>query len=69
VLVLNALRIRSHPTHLSFSEAIEVVQTVRPRRAFLVHLSHETSHADAERLLPAGIEVAWDGLVVTTPDG
>ena len=69
VLVLNALRVRSHPTHLSFSEAIEVVQTVRPRRAFLVHLSHETSHADAERLLPAGIEVAWDGLVVTTSGG
>jgi phosphoribosyl 1,2-cyclic phosphate phosphodiesterase len=69
VLVLNALRARSHPTHLSFSEAIEIIQTVRPRRAYLVHLSHETSHADAERLLPAGIEIAWDGLVVRTHGG
>ena len=69
VLVLNALRARSHPTHLSFSEAIDIIQTVRPRRAYLVHLSHETSHADAERLLPAGIEVAWDGLVVATEEG
>jgi phosphoribosyl 1,2-cyclic phosphate phosphodiesterase len=66
VLVLNALRERSHPTHLSISEAVEIVQDVRPRRAFLVHLSHETSHAEAERLLPAGIQVAWDGLTVTT---
>jgi phosphoribosyl 1,2-cyclic phosphate phosphodiesterase len=41
---------------------------VRPRRAYLVHLSHETSHADAERLLPKGIKVAWDGLVVSTGD-
>jgi len=69
VLVLNALRARSHPTHLSFSEAIDIIQAVRPRRAYLVHLSHETSHADAEHLLPDGISVAWDGLVVTTDDG
>ncbi len=67
VLVLNALRERSHPTHLSFSEAVEVVRVVRPRRTYLVHLSHETSHADAEKLLPAGIEIAWDGMVITTP--
>ncbi len=67
VLVLNGLRERSHPTHLSFSEAVEVVQAVRPCRAYLVHLSHETSHANAETLLPGGVEVAWDGLVITTP--
>lgn len=66
ILVLNALRERSHPTHLSISEAVDIIQSVRPRRAFLVHLSHETSHAEAQRLLPAGIEVAWDGLTVST---
>jgi phosphoribosyl 1,2-cyclic phosphate phosphodiesterase len=68
VLVLNALRERSHPTHLNFADAVEVIQTVRPRRAYLVHLSHETSHADAEALLPDGIDVAWDGLVVATAE-
>jgi len=66
VLVLNALRERAHPTHLSFAEAVAVIQTVRPRRAYLVHLSHETSHADAETFLPSGIEIAWDGLTVST---
>jgi phosphoribosyl 1,2-cyclic phosphate phosphodiesterase len=67
VLVLNALRVRPHPTHLSFDEAVDIVQEVRPKRAFLVHLSHETSHAAAQARLPAGIDVAWDGLTVTTP--
>ena len=47
----------------SFSEAVEIVQTVRPRLTYLVHLSHETGHAEAERLVGAGIEIAWDGLV------
>jgi phosphoribosyl 1,2-cyclic phosphate phosphodiesterase len=68
VLVLNALREKSAPTHLSFSEAAEVIAAVQPRRAYLIHLSHATSHADAQALLPPGIEVAWDGLVVTTRD-
>jgi phosphoribosyl 1,2-cyclic phosphate phosphodiesterase len=69
ILVLNALRERSHPTHLSISEAVDIIQSVCPRRAFLVHLSHETSHAEAQRLLPAGIEVAWDGLTVSSSSG
>ena len=64
VLVLNALRERSHPTHLSFAEAIEVIAELRPRQAYLVHLSHETSHHAAQALLPPGIEIAWDGLTV-----
>jgi phosphoribosyl 1,2-cyclic phosphate phosphodiesterase len=68
VLVLNALRERSHPTHLSFAEAVDIIQAVRPRRAFLVHLSHETSHAAAQALLPDGIDIAWDGLTVTTDE-
>jgi phosphoribosyl 1,2-cyclic phosphate phosphodiesterase len=66
VLVLNALREKSAPTHLSFAEAVEVIETIRPRRAYLVHLSHATSHDDAQALLPSGVEVAWDGLVVRT---
>lgn len=64
VLVLNGLREREHPTHLSFGEAIEIIQTVAPRRAYLVHLSHETSHERAQSLLPPGVEIAWDGLTV-----
>lgn len=64
-LIINALRERSHPTHLSFSEAVELIEEIAPRRAYLVHLSHETSHVDATALLPPGVEVAWDGLTIT----
>ena len=65
VLVLNALRERPHPTHLSLPEAVEIIQDLRPRRAYLVHLSHELGHAQASEMLPDGIEVAYDGLTVT----
>lgn len=66
VLVINALRERPHPTHLSFAEAVAIVQEVKPRVAYLVHLSHETSHVKASAMLPPGIFVAHDGLVVST---
>jgi phosphoribosyl 1,2-cyclic phosphate phosphodiesterase len=64
VLVINALRERPHPVHLSLAESLEVIAEVRPRRAFLVHLSHELSHVDATSLLPPGVQVAYDGLTV-----
>jgi phosphoribosyl 1,2-cyclic phosphate phosphodiesterase len=66
VLVLNGLRQRSHPTHLSFAEAVAVIAQIQPRQAYLVHLAHETSHEAAQALLPPGIDIAWDGLTVAT---
>ena len=66
VLVLNALRERPHPTHLSLPEAVEVIEGIRPRAAYLTHVSHEMSHRAAEALLPPGIAPAYDGLTVST---
>ena len=66
VLVLNTLRERPHPTHLSLAEALAVIEQVAPRRAFLVHLGHELGHARAESLLPPGVTVAHDGLTIQT---
>ncbi len=68
VLVLNALRERPHPTHLSLGEAVSLVEELRPRAAYLTHLSHELGHAAAAALLPPGIDVAHDGLTVRTRD-
>jgi phosphoribosyl 1,2-cyclic phosphate phosphodiesterase len=68
VLVLNALRERPHPTHLSVGEAVEVIRAVGAKQAYLVHLSHELSHRAAEELLPDGINVAYDGLTIETAD-
>ena len=64
VLVLNALRMTPHPTHLSLPDAVAVVERLRPRVTYLVHLSHELSHAAAEAALPSHICVAYDGLTV-----
>jgi phosphoribosyl 1,2-cyclic phosphate phosphodiesterase len=64
-LVINALREKPHPTHLSFSDAVELIERIAPRCAYLIHLSHETSHIAASALLPEGVEIAYDGLTIT----
>lgn len=64
LLVINALRERPHPTHLSLSEALEVIEEVGARQAYLVHISHEMSHEAIGALLPPHVQMACDGLVV-----
>ncbi|HEX7023246.1 MAG TPA: MBL fold metallo-hydrolase, partial [Gemmatimonadales bacterium] len=67
VLVLNALWWRPHPTHLSIPEAVETAQSIGARRTILIHLTHETGHADLAARLPGGIEPGYDGQIVEIP--
>ena len=61
-LVLDALREKVHPTHMSVGEALEVVQRVQPKQTWLTHLCHDHRHAELEAKLPSGVNVAFDGL-------
>jgi phosphoribosyl 1,2-cyclic phosphate phosphodiesterase len=62
VLVLDALRYKPHPGHLSLNEALEVIARVKPERAYLTHMTHELEHETVNRQLPPGVELAYDGL-------
>ena len=63
-LILGALRYTSHPTHFCVDEAIEVVETLRPRRAFLTHMGHDIDYSMASDRLPKGMEPGYDGLKI-----
>ena len=64
-LVINALRVAPHPTHLNLAEAIDLVRELAPRRALFTHISHLLgAHADVANALPSGMELAFDGLEV-----
>jgi phosphoribosyl 1,2-cyclic phosphate phosphodiesterase len=62
VVVLDALRIRPHPTHFSLSEAIEAARRIAARRTLFTHMCHDLGHADTCATLPEGMELAYDGL-------
>jgi len=51
-----------HPTHFTISEAVACAQRIRARQTWLIHLTHEVDHATVEATLPAGINLAYDGL-------
>jgi len=62
VLVLNALRIRPHPTHFNLQEAIEISKLLKPEKTYFTHLTHDILHDKINKTLPKGIELAYDGL-------
>jgi phosphoribosyl 1,2-cyclic phosphate phosphodiesterase len=62
VLVLDALRYKPHPGHFSVDEALDVIDRLKPKQAYLTHISHELDHETVNRQLPAGVELAYDGL-------
>jgi phosphoribosyl 1,2-cyclic phosphate phosphodiesterase len=64
LLILDALRFTPHPTHFTLPESLAMIAELRPRRALLTHISHEMDHATVAATLPAGVELAYDGLVV-----
>jgi len=64
LVVIDTLRIRPHPTHMNFEEAIPVLEVIQARQSLVIHLCHEVSHAQADSLLPDGISPAYDGLQI-----
>lgn len=64
VLVLDALRVRPHPTHFTIDEAVDVARRIGARQTYLVHMTHSVLHAETDARLPEGISLGYDGLSV-----
>lgn len=65
VLIVNALRIEKHPTHLNLEEALAFVQEIQPKQAYFSHISHKLGfHAEVEKILPENVFLSYDGLKI-----
>jgi phosphoribosyl 1,2-cyclic phosphate phosphodiesterase len=60
-LIIDALRDKPHPTHLSVEQALEIASRVRPGETYFTHIAHELPQS-AESRLPGGTHIAYDGL-------
>lgn len=68
-LVVNALRWRDHISHFTVEEALALIARVKPRRAYLTHMSHDIGlHAHSAERLPQGVELAYDTLTIEIED-
>ena len=64
LMVLDCLRKREHPTHLSLDRSLEYIERIGAKRGLLVHMCHDISHADYLKELPDNVQPAYDGLEV-----
>jgi len=65
VLIVNALHHSPHLSHFNLTEALEFIDKVEPKKAYLTHISHLFGkHEEIERILPTNVFPAYDGLQI-----
>lgn len=66
VLVVNALRNDPHISHFNLEEALQFIERVNPKRAYLTHISHLMGfHDEVQQELPENVYLAYDNLQIT----
>ena len=65
VLVINALRFEPHHTHFNIEEAINFINLVQPKKAYLTHISHILGlHEEVQKQLPKNVFLTYDNLEI-----
>lgn len=65
VVVINALRLKEHHSHMNLEQALELIEDLKPERAYFTHISHLLGlHELIQQDLPEHIQLAYDGLKI-----
>ncbi len=65
ILVINALRKEKHLSHFTLNEALELINEIQPKTAYLTHISHLLGrHNEISKELPKNVFLAYDGLKI-----
>lgn len=64
VLILDALRYTSHPSHMNLDEALEFVDLVKPARTILTNMHSDLDYDELIRILPPTVEPGFDGMSI-----
>jgi phosphoribosyl 1,2-cyclic phosphate phosphodiesterase len=62
LLLIDCLRQTPHPTHVSLSESLALVNRIGAKRNVLIHMTHELEYHALQATLPANVVVGYDGL-------
>ena len=69
VWIIDALRYRRHPSHLTVVEALGWIERLKPKRAILTNLHTDLDYAKLAGELPDNVAPAFDGLTVEIAHG
>jgi phosphoribosyl 1,2-cyclic phosphate phosphodiesterase len=64
VVFFDALRHMPHPAHMTVQQALEEVQRIQPKQAYLTHIAHDLGHEETNRTLPEQVRLCYDGMQV-----
>jgi phosphoribosyl 1,2-cyclic phosphate phosphodiesterase len=62
LLIIDALRYKPHPAHLSVDQAIDFIGEIKPKIAVFTHMGHELDYDKLSKELPENIEPGYDGM-------
>lgn len=62
--IVDALRREPHPTHFHLDKTLELIETLKPKRAILTNLHIDLDYETLCKTLPKGVMPAYDGMVV-----
>jgi phosphoribosyl 1,2-cyclic phosphate phosphodiesterase len=68
VWILDALRYRPHPSHLSLDDALRWIEEIKPRRAVLTNLHSDLDYEVLRGKLPVNVVPAFDGMTITVSE-
>lgn len=69
VIVIVALQRKPHHSHLTLSGALDLIDRVKPERAYLTHISHDMGAVHTwEGEIPDYVEAAHDGMIIHLSD-
>jgi phosphoribosyl 1,2-cyclic phosphate phosphodiesterase len=67
ILIINALREKPHIAHFSLNQALQMIETIAPKKAYLTHVSHDFGlYKERAKTLPQNVYLAYDGLKIKT---
>ena len=62
ILFLDALRHKPHPTHSTVANSLQIVERLKPKRAFFTHICHDLPHEATNSSLPPNVRLSYDGM-------
>lgn len=64
IFVVDCLRLKPHPSHMTLDEAISAIGEINPKLAYLTHTTSHIDFGKIEHTLPPNCHIAYDGLTV-----
>jgi phosphoribosyl 1,2-cyclic phosphate phosphodiesterase len=66
--IIDGLRYKPHPTHLSVDEALIWIEKMKPRRAIITNLHTDLDYEELKARLPDHVTPAYDGMEIELSD-